>query len=144
MTSVFGGKKADLEVYRALGIKANQMCNDLTSVYSFNVVNTGQMSDCKRILFQVSRFWNRIWKLFCSLLGALWSVPLAKYYSDDQIKKYEMGGSCDTYGGEEKCVKVFWRIESIFVFLTYLFGMRIALLSSVGCLALPYSSTLSH
>jgi hypothetical protein len=45
MTSVFGGKKAALEIYRALGIKASQMWNGLTSVYSFNVTNTKKASD---------------------------------------------------------------------------------------------------
>jgi len=60
MTSVFGGKKAGMVIYRALGIKASQMWNGLTCAYSFNVANTRQMSDCKRILFQVNRFCNRI------------------------------------------------------------------------------------
>ena len=91
MTSVFGGMKAGLEIYRALGIQASQMWNAVTRAYSFNVANTKQVSDSKKILFQVSRFCNRLWKLFCSLLGALWSVPLAKCYSGDQIKKNEMG-----------------------------------------------------
>ena len=77
------------------------------SAYSFNVANAKRVSDCKRILFKVSRFCNRICKLFCSLLGALLSLPLARYYSGDQIKKNEMGGSCDTYGGEDKCVQGF-------------------------------------
>ena len=27
-----------------------------------------------------------------------------KYYAGDQIKKYEMGGACGTYGGEENCI----------------------------------------
>jgi len=28
-----------------------------------------------------------------------------KYYSDDQIKKNEMGGECGMYGGEERCTQ---------------------------------------
>ena len=32
MTSVFGGKKAGLEIYRALGIKASQMWNGLNGL----------------------------------------------------------------------------------------------------------------
>jgi len=36
MTSVFGGKKDGLEIYRALGIKASQLWNGLTNAYSFN------------------------------------------------------------------------------------------------------------
>ena len=36
--------------------------------------------------------------------GASSSVLLAKYYSGDQIKKTEMGGSCSMYGGEERCI----------------------------------------
>ena len=112
MTSVFNGKKAGLELYRALGIKASQMWNALTSTLSFNVANTKQMmSDYKRIFFQVSRFCKGIWQFFCRLLGALWSVPLAKYYSGDQIKKNEMSGSCDTYMGGGEVRTWFWWIN---------------------------------
>ena len=32
----------------------------------------------------------------------LGSVLLAKYYSDDQIEKNEMGRACSTYGGREE------------------------------------------
>ena len=34
------------------------------------------------------------------------SVLLIKFYSDYQIKKNEMGGSCGTYGGEERGIQV--------------------------------------
>ena len=40
-----------------------------------------------------------------TLWGAWWSVLLTKYYSDDQIEKNEMGGKCNTYGGEERCIQ---------------------------------------
>jgi hypothetical protein len=32
---------------------------------------------------------------------------LAKYYSVDRIMKNEMGGTCGTYGGQERCVHGF-------------------------------------
>jgi hypothetical protein len=28
-----------------------------------------------------------------------------QYYSGDQIRKNEMGGTCGTHGGQEKCIK---------------------------------------
>jgi hypothetical protein len=31
----------------------------------------------------------------------------SKYYSGDQIKKHEMGGTCGTYGEEERCIQDF-------------------------------------
>jgi hypothetical protein len=30
-----------------------------------------------------------------------------QYYLGDQIKKNEMGGACDTYGRQERCIKGF-------------------------------------
>jgi len=32
------------------------------------------------------------------------SVQLTKYFSVDEINNNEMGGSCGTYEGEEKCI----------------------------------------
>jgi hypothetical protein len=32
------------------------------------------------------------------------SVLLPNYHSGDQINKNEMGGACDTYGGQERCI----------------------------------------
>jgi hypothetical protein len=32
---------------------------------------------------------------------------ITKYYVDDQIEKNEMGGACNTYGGEERCIQGF-------------------------------------
>jgi hypothetical protein len=32
---------------------------------------------------------------------------LTKYYSDDQFKKNEMGGTCNTYWGEERFIQGF-------------------------------------
>jgi hypothetical protein len=29
------------------------------------------------------------------------------YYSDDQVKKNEVGGACSTYGGGERCIQDF-------------------------------------
>jgi hypothetical protein len=37
----------------------------------------------------------------------LCSVLLTKYHSGDQVKKTEMGRTCGTYGGEERCIKGF-------------------------------------
>jgi hypothetical protein len=34
-------------------------------------------------------------------------VLLTKYLSGDEIKKNEMGGACDMYGGHEKCIQGF-------------------------------------
>ena len=39
--------------------------------------------------------------------GAVLDVLRNKYYSGDQIEKNEMGGTCGTYGGEERCVQRF-------------------------------------
>jgi hypothetical protein len=38
---------------------------------------------------------------------ALCSVLLTKYHSVDQVKKTEMGRTCGTYGGEERCIQGF-------------------------------------
>jgi hypothetical protein len=38
---------------------------------------------------------------------ALCSVLLTKYHSGDQVKKTEMGRTCGTYGGEERCIQGF-------------------------------------
>jgi hypothetical protein len=35
------------------------------------------------------------------------AVYLTKYHSGDQIKKNEMGGTCGTYGGQERCIQGF-------------------------------------
>jgi hypothetical protein len=32
---------------------------------------------------------------------------LAQYCTDDKIRENEAGGTCNTYGGEEKCVQNF-------------------------------------
>jgi hypothetical protein len=34
-------------------------------------------------------------------------VTLYKYHSGDQVKKTEMGRTCGTYGGEERCMQGF-------------------------------------
>jgi hypothetical protein len=39
--------------------------------------------------------------------GALCSVPLTTYHSDDEVKKTEMGRPCGKYGGEERCLQNF-------------------------------------
>ena len=39
---------------------------------------------------------NELYDLYCS----------PKYFSDDQIKKHEMGGACGTYGVEERWIQV--------------------------------------
>jgi len=36
----------------------------------------------------------------------IWSVLLYRY-SEDEIKKIEMGRECGTYGGEKKCIRGF-------------------------------------
>jgi hypothetical protein len=41
-----------------------------------------------------------------TLQGALCSV-VTKYHSGDQAKKTEMGRTCGTYGGEERCIQGF-------------------------------------
>jgi hypothetical protein len=35
------------------------------------------------------------------------SVPLAKYFLGDQIKKNEMGGACGKYERQERCIQGF-------------------------------------
>ena len=45
-------------------------------------------------------------KLHYDELNGLY-VLLPKCYSSDQIKKNEMGGACNTYGGYESCVQGF-------------------------------------
>jgi hypothetical protein len=37
--------------------------------------------------------------------GDLRSVLLTNYYSGDKINKNEIGGTCSTYGGEERCIQ---------------------------------------
>jgi len=37
--------------------------------------------------------------------AALLSLLLTKYYSGDQIKKNEMGGTCSTHGRGERCIQ---------------------------------------
>jgi len=39
--------------------------------------------------------------------GALCFVLVTTYHLDGQIKKSEMGGSCGTYGGQERCIQGF-------------------------------------
>jgi hypothetical protein len=39
--------------------------------------------------------------------GTLCFVLLTKYYVGDQIKKNEMGRTCNTCGGEQKCIQGF-------------------------------------
>jgi hypothetical protein len=34
-------------------------------------------------------------------------VLLTKYHSGDKVKKTEMGRTCGTYGGEERCIQGF-------------------------------------
>ena len=41
------------------------------------------------------------------LYRKLYSVVLTKYRSSDQVKKTEMGGTCGTYGGGERCIQGF-------------------------------------
>jgi hypothetical protein len=35
------------------------------------------------------------------------NVQVIKYHSGDQVKKTEMGRTCGTYGGEERCIQGF-------------------------------------
>ena len=41
----------------------------------------------------------------CNFVCSTHPVLLTKDYSDDQIKKTEMGRARGTYGGEERCVQ---------------------------------------
>ena len=34
-------------------------------------------------------------------------LPLTNYYSDDKIEKNEVGGTCSTYRGDERCTQGF-------------------------------------
>jgi hypothetical protein len=34
-------------------------------------------------------------------------VLLTKHYSNGQVEEDDMGGACDTYGGEKKCTQSF-------------------------------------
>ena len=36
---------------------------------------------------------------------ALCFVLLTRYYTGDQVKKTEMGRTCSTYGGDERCIR---------------------------------------
>jgi hypothetical protein len=40
----------------------------------------------------------------------LYKVLLTKYHWGNQVKKTEMGRTCGTYGGEERCIQGFRRI----------------------------------
>jgi len=42
-----------------------------------------------------------------SVLLCMSDIPFTKYYSGDRIEKNEMGGSCSTYGGEDRCIQGF-------------------------------------
>jgi hypothetical protein len=46
-------------------------------------------------------------ELFESTSTQLCSVLLTKYHSDDQVKKTEVGRTCGTYEGEERCIQGF-------------------------------------
>ena len=45
------------------------------------------------------------WALKMWVVCCLLSVLLTEYCSGGQIKKDEMGGTCGTYGREEKCIQ---------------------------------------
>jgi hypothetical protein len=49
---------------------------------------------------EVTGEWRRLHNKY---LYALYSSP----NSDDQVKKTEMGRTCGTYGGEERCIQGF-------------------------------------
>jgi hypothetical protein len=42
-------------------------------------------------------------KILCFVMVSV----LIKYHSGDQVKKTEMGRTCGTYGGEERCIQGF-------------------------------------
>jgi hypothetical protein len=44
------------------------------------------------------------WYIFSQFVAP---VLLTKYHSGDEVKKTEMGRTCGTYGGEEKCIQGF-------------------------------------
>jgi hypothetical protein len=52
---------------------------------------------------EVTREWRRLHNKELYLC----SVLLTKYHSGDQVKKTEMGRTCGTYGGEERCIQGF-------------------------------------
>jgi hypothetical protein len=37
----------------------------------------------------------------------LYALLLTKYHSSDQVKQTEMGRTCGTYGGEDRCIRGF-------------------------------------
>jgi hypothetical protein len=36
-----------------------------------------------------------------------WYIKFTKYHSGDEVKETEMGRTCGTYGGEERCIQGF-------------------------------------
>ena len=46
---------------------------------------------------------------FCKLTNKSTSVLLTQYCAGDKIEKNEMGGTCGTYGGRERCAQGFGR-----------------------------------
>jgi hypothetical protein len=55
---------------------------------------TDRQTDCQRKKQMVNAI-DRV-------LGKLRSVPFSKYCLGDQIEKYEIGGACSAYGGQER------------------------------------------
>jgi hypothetical protein len=50
---------------------------------------------------EVTGEWRRL------LNKELYALLLTKYFSGDKVKKTEMGRTCGTYGGEERCIQCF-------------------------------------
>ena len=76
-----------------------------------------------------------------TLRGTLWSVLLITYYSDDQIKKNQLGRACATYGGGERCCSV----ELVNIIYFTVFGNKVTgdwkrLLRDTELLTTYYSS----
>jgi hypothetical protein len=63
------------------------------------------MNECFCLYLKVSSYTNLL--CYIPFLRALCCVLLTKYHSGDQVENAEIGRTCGTYGGEERCIRGF-------------------------------------